>query len=478
MAQQTPAVGADVTDLMPVGTDVTDLMGGAPAPKATAAPDQRGVVQQFADQFKANMDPAIGAAKGLGNTVFGLGKVVRDYTPVGRISDAIMPGAFNDRPEALKPSNAAQQLGYTAEQIGEFFIPGGAAGKLGKAAEIAKSGVLTGLQGGGAPEMGIAAGLTAALPAVGGAAARLSRGLRTGAEKAEAQALGATKEWAKSEAAKLAPGMLERGVRGSREAMLEQATAASKEAGKRLGAAYKAAAEAGQTVSGPVIRGELQFAKDGLMVPNATGQMIPIAGAEGVLKKLDKLENFVTQLGDDIPVDHAHKIKTLWDRVVAKAGLYGPKAMANATDQEAAWAIREGAGSFRQLLNDVPDVAALNKEFAFQAGLRDVLKETLKRTQAQGGGLLAGTTSAAGGAAGFASGDDLTDSLTKAFVGAAAGKKFVQLMQSPWWRTTVTAPMKDAMARALASGDKTAAHAVLARMTAALPSQARQLLTQ
>jgi hypothetical protein len=463
--------GGTPVDYDAIAADVSKPPPSAP-PKDTA----KGLGAQFIDQAKANVqqgaDLAVGAAKGVGNTVFGLGKVVRDYTPVGRISDAILPGVFEERPDALRPSNTAQQVGYTAEQIGEFFIPGGAAGKLGKAAEIAKSAALTGVQGGGAASMSASAALSA-IP--GGGAAKAAKGLRSSAIASETRALGPTKEWAKTEAAKLAPQMLERGVRGSRPAMLERAEAASKEAGQRLGAAYKAAAEAGQTINGQVIRGELQFAKDGLMVANAEGRMIPIAGAEGVLKKLDKLETFVAQLGDDIPVDKAHKVKTMWDRIVAKAGLYGPKAASNATDAESAWAIREGAGSFRQLLADVPDVAALNKEFGFWKGLRDVLRETEKRTQGQmgGGGLPGAMASVAGAATGFASGG-----LMEAFVGQQAAQRFVQVVRSPYWQSSVSAPLKDRMARALAAGDRGMATSTLDRIMAALPSQARQAFAQ
>lgn len=112
----------------------------------------------------AVVDVGIGVAKGVGNTVFGLGKAVRDYTPIGRISDAILPGAFDQRPQELIPQNTAQRVGYTAEQVGEFFIPTGAVGKVGKVAEVAKSGGLTGIQGGTAKDAGVSAGLSAVVP--------------------------------------------------------------------------------------------------------------------------------------------------------------------------------------------------------------------------------------------------------------------------------------------------------------------------
>ena len=80
-------------------------------------------------------DVAIGAAKGLGNTLTGLGEFVYRYGPgVSTISDLTQQAIFGDVQPAgplfeaarqtVQPTNAAQRLGYGAEQIGEFLIPG------------------------------------------------------------------------------------------------------------------------------------------------------------------------------------------------------------------------------------------------------------------------------------------------------------------------------------------------------------------
>src|SRR6187402_712582 len=53
-------------------------------------------VETFADSLQRGVaNVYTGAAKGAGNTLFGLGKLVRDYTPIGRVSDLISPGAFD-----------------------------------------------------------------------------------------------------------------------------------------------------------------------------------------------------------------------------------------------------------------------------------------------------------------------------------------------------------------------------------------------
>lgn len=425
----------------------------------------------------AVVDAGIGALKGVGNTAFGLGKLVRDYTPIGRISDAIMPGAFDQRPDEITPQNTAQRVGFTAEQVGEFFVPGGSASKL---AQVPKAAGITMAQTGAPMDAGVSGAITAVVPGAK-TAQRVSKALRTSAEKTEAQALGATKEWAKSEASKLAPEMLARGVRGSREAMLEQAKAQSKVIGQAMDDVIADAAARGTIVDGNTARQSIQAARKALMVPTAigTGPAIAIEGSQAAIKKLDRLDKFVERLGPAIPIEQAQRVKVAWDKIVSKAGLYGPKATASATDNAEAWAIREAAGSFRKLIADAsPDLATLNKEFAFWGGLRNVLKETQKRTQAQGGGLVSGITGAAGAASGFASGEGLSDSVEKALVGGVVGRQLTKTLQSPWFRTTVSAPMKNALADALASGSSAKVMSVLSKISASVPAQARAASAQ
>ena len=68
------------------------------------------------------------------------------------------------------------------------------------------------------------------------------------------QALGATTDKMKAKAADLAPEMLERGVKGSRPAMLEQARTQVKQIGTDIGAEIKVATDAGHAVSGQEMR--------------------------------------------------------------------------------------------------------------------------------------------------------------------------------------------------------------------------------
>jgi len=142
---------------------------------------------------------ASGAAKGAANTVAGLGEMLHRVPGVSALVDRLYgtPGlskaAFPAAREAVKPSTPAEKAGYTAEQVGEFLVPG--PGKAGKVAEAVRSGVTTFAQTGSptaaAAATGATAAVNAAVPAIkAGAnwtAERIERALvkATAADKAD-----------------------------------------------------------------------------------------------------------------------------------------------------------------------------------------------------------------------------------------------------------------------------------------------------
>lgn len=143
----------------------------------------------------------LGIAKGIGHTISSastLGQKGLDFI-TKPISEAVTGKPYIPTPtanqvfgEALKPKSTAEKVGFTTEQIGEFFIPGTAATKVGKAAEGAKflakapsivkggaklastalaeagvSGGMTALQGGNKEDVKTAAMIGGAFPVAG-----------------------------------------------------------------------------------------------------------------------------------------------------------------------------------------------------------------------------------------------------------------------------------------------------------------------
>src|SRR6185369_2922289 len=121
----------------------------------------------------------LGAVKGALNTVSNVGGLFNKVS--SRIPDSLLAtpfapavmaaktvGAIGNKlapyKENFKPQGTAEKVGYGAEQVGEFFIPGGAVSRVGKAAELGigatklpklvqtglKLGAIAGLEGGSA----------------------------------------------------------------------------------------------------------------------------------------------------------------------------------------------------------------------------------------------------------------------------------------------------------------------------------------
>lgn len=419
-----------------------------------------------------------GAVKGAANTAIGLGQMVHEIPGVSRVVDAIYgtPGlseaSFPAAREAVKPTTTPQKIGYAAEQVGEFFTPLGAAGKAGKAVGVAKSVGLTQAQTDSPVASGVSGLITAALPG-GSAAARASSALTHSAEKSVAQALGATKEWAKTEAARLAPEVIKRGIGGSRQAMLDLAEQSSARVGQDLNAAIKTAAEAGETISGDAIRDGLGIVRGTFLTPMANGNRVAIPGSEKVVRKLANLDNFVRDLGPDIPIDQAVQVRRMWDKIVDEAGLFGRQGTASGAESAGAYATKQASDAFRKLINESPSLEKLNKESSFWQGLRDVLDETRTRTQAQSSGLAQAIQSGAGATVGGMFGDSAGDRFKNAVLGGIAGRQLVSVLKSPTWATRVAAPFKSMLASALASGSAKRVEAVTKTILRAMPTAFR-----
>ena len=116
---RTPAVGADVTDLMretpPIGGDVSALM--TPTPPTTAAPVSAPTHRQMlADTLRQQSEAGIGVLQGVANTAIGLGEMMYGKVP-GVKETASAARAL------IQPTTPAQRVGFHLEQLGEFLTP-------------------------------------------------------------------------------------------------------------------------------------------------------------------------------------------------------------------------------------------------------------------------------------------------------------------------------------------------------------------
>ncbi len=473
-----PSTGRKVKltgDSPPTEAELTEIfarVNGAPMPPAT--PPAAASPQQGIGALATIGDFAAGLGKSAAGVIEGGGKLLRQIPGVDAASRAIGEVSL---PFTTAPSNATQAAGKMTGDVAQFFTPTGVIGKGAKLAEIGKSIGLTLLQTGSPTAAGVSGALTALIPGAAGAK-KASEFMERGAQKSLVRALGPTKEAMKDKAMSLAGEALDKGVKGSRPQMLQQARAATSHVGQSLQSEIGRLASEGKAINGERILEHINAAADSMLTHNADGMPVIIEGMQPVLKQLDKLHDFVTALGPTIPFDKAAAVKQAWDKIVDKAGLFGAKATSSATDNAKAWAFREASGSFRKAMAETggDTYQALNKEYAFWKGLRSVLAETERRTQSHGAGLTAGMMGTAGAGVGMLSGDSLGDRLEKAALGAMTGSQMTRLLQSPQFATRVSAPLKHRLADALASDSAANIAMAFRAVMASLPSDVRTAL--
>jgi hypothetical protein len=188
------------------------------------------------------------------------------------------------------------------------------------------------------------------------------------------------------------------------------------------------------------------------------------------VQQLTELQHIIQGLGDDVSVSHLAAVRRVWDDVVARAGGYAHRGSASTfgiplAEQTEAWAKREGASAIRkQLAEGVPDLAAVNAEFAFWRDLQSILSATAARTQAQGAGLTRTMAATVGTAAGALTGDDWQSRATNAAIGGVLAPRLAAAFTSAPWQL-MSAQARNQIANAIASGIPGRVMAELTRVT-------------
>ena len=464
----TPLPAAATAGMLPPST-----MAGDPPPPSLI--DRAGDVLERAAHTAEDVVLGGILRSGVGGTAYNAARLVSMAMPEHRLPE---------RPDLFAPRNTAERVGQGIENMAEFFAPAGAVRKVAgmaarfgpKAATAARlagesisAGTVATLQGGNPIAAATFAGIG---PAVQGAIGKATPALRKAATEHVMQALGPTKERFKAMAARITPHILRRGLSGNREHILARATQAADEAGAQIDTAIAAYARR-QVTTAPVIEA-LETAKDAFRT--RAGATMVVFEPRAV-QQLDRLQATIRQLGDNATVDQLVAIRRAWDKVVDQAGGYTHRAGGGIgvplKDQSEAWAKREATSAIRTLLNqEVPELGALNQEFAFWKTLKDILTQTLQRTQPHQGGIINEAAEVAGQIVGGIGGSPAgpAGAVTGAIVVGKVAKAAQALFTSPRYRF-LSARMKNDLADAIASGNIERITGQVSRLSAALGSR-------
>lgn len=414
-------------------------------------------------------EAAKGAIKGLGSTIAGIGNIGNKL--LGPLVGAHDVQGTSDYVKQLqstlfKGNNTAQNVGRGAEQLAEFFVPGGAINRAGKAVEgavgaskllgslpniaggislLGKAGLesasmagVTAAQGGSKKEIAQNAALGAGGQLIGSTLGNFSQlispAVQSAAEKSMARALGATTKADKVLTAKVVPGLLERGVTGmSRKSLLNSFANSVKNAGDTMSKVLDTI-PADSPVNLSSVSAKLDEAKNAYLVAGQGGKMV-VADPQAVAH-IEGFQKILNQIGtDNAPFASVRKLRQIWDNGVAQAGGYAGKTLSEGSLIEAQ---KTAANALRtELVKGRPDLEKVNAEFNFWSNAQKVLKDTVERTSSQGTPLTKQLTRVAGVGVGGLNGIAL----------AAIG----EIASSTGWRT-VTAVMRSRLADSLAKG--------------------------
>jgi len=274
--------------------------------------------------------------------------------------------------------------------------------------------------------------------------------LRDSAIKSYSRALGATKETMKNMSRRVVagvdaggeriPGLIERRVIAwTRKGLSARAASEVENLGEQIDNVWSSIPE-GQAMPAAGIKAALSDAKGALSVGD-----VPIEqSAVRNLERMDKLVDALTDAEGNVDIRQMRKVRQILDRVVAGKGGYAGKQLSLA-DEAGVAARKELANAIREeLANQVPDIAAINREFHFWKTVQDVTDETLRRTAPQSqplGQQLARVTGAAAS----------HGSIGPAMLTSEAFGLLRKLTTSPAWNT-ISATAKDRLADLLARG--------------------------
>lgn len=444
--QQSPPVTI-TPDAPPGGPPVDDLLSRS---------------ENFIDQ----MDQGI--SQGAGKSINFISKGLNRLPLVGKYL-APQEG-INAVDAATVPQNTGQRVGQGIEQAEEMEALGGPlrsgatklaglvpsitkylAPALRVGADAANSAASAEVHG---QPVGTSALIGGGTSAVGEGLSLLPPALRKAAASQYTSGLAPTTRPNKALAQNIVPGMIQRGVHGTLDAIDDQATAQAGAVRPALDSAYKSLPVSATAGSGPKVIQDLEGLKSDYIV---NGQ---IANPQAV-DAINGVQDIVRQQGADISPQSLRQLKHIFDEPVAKAGGYAGTDLAThyqLNAQEAA------ANSIRKILHQAsPDINALDKEVSFWLNVQKVTGDSALRQTGQQGGLLkvlAPLGSATAGALGVST-HGAVPSL-EAAASAALMTKMTMAMRSPEWRTA-SAIVKDRLAGALARGDGAQVAALLGR---------------
>jgi hypothetical protein len=337
----------------------------------------------------------------------------------------------------LAPQGQAQGIGTKVAEAIPYFTPMGGAGAMSKAAlEAAKAASVTQAGGGSPTETALAGGLGAAGQGITSLGEALAPGLRAGAASLFQKAIQPTRESLKAAVERITPEALKRGISGSLPEITQEAAGNVRQVGDMLASVYDRATASGAVHDARSLVAKIDALKGPFHVLSKGGGTVRPVSEQAI----NSLENTIMGAADGsgrITPRDLWEVRKALDEILAGPSGAGfdvaKRGVKGATDR-----ISKAAAKILQDELDKldPGLGAMNKEFGFWNDLLKGAKATKTRRVGQEGALTARLVGAGlGGAIGGYEGRDYQSAGVGTLLGAAGGKKALEIMQSPAFRT-------------------------------------------
>lgn len=304
--------------------------------------------------------------------------------------------SFGKKPDFVKPQGTAQKVGFGAEHIAEFMVPGAAIAKgetavktvlgstsiapgfkaaarilAGAGMEGLSSGAITSAQGGDLGDAGNAAfwGSILSVPfkAVGVLREPVGKIIEQSAEKSASQALGATTKGNKALSDKVVPGLLDKRVRFLTRAGLEDtASQSASDVGEQIGQAWDNVPPDTKVVLTPMMQ-RMEAAKE-LLVVKGTSKVPEAAQPQySALQNLQKEILDLTGQGPQLEKASGIISKNI-DEIVSVLPKDAPAAIVTARDTMVQSLTKDGLNETADLIKNM-DLSGLNNVDDFKKAL-------------------------------------------------------------------------------------------------------------
>lgn len=265
--------------------------------------------------------------------------------------------------------------------------------------------------------------------------------LKSKAVEQYSKMLSATTKKTKTMTQRIAPELLDRGVK------VKSLDSLSEKAGREISSTGDSIRKLEDTIS-PFAKTKTKSTVDTLKKMRQGYVVNGKVVNQQAVKAIDNELTTILQYGDEIPTKDFIRIKRILDKSVKKLNADFTK---NEGMTLVAEAKEEMANAMRDRINtDHVDLAALNRDYHLWSNTKTVVDHAINRKTSQVG-LSKTLSSLSGGLAGVTQGDDLGDSLQKGAIGFFLGRQAAKFFTSPAYRS-VAAVNKTKLANLLANG--------------------------